>query len=156
MSSIAGIYDRDAGERGGDHGSALFGMPHGADIRIAGDDADGIRHAFAFGGGRGGCVGKAQNASSQVQHRSFKAQPCSGAGLIKTGCQFFAGTGVGVFGHVGFDIAGQIKKLLQLFDCKVERVHQVSHIWVSPFLYKRMLAAGSFSHVLRCECAGRA
>ena len=72
-------------------------MSHSADVRKAGDDPDGIRNAFPLGGGRGGGVGKPDHAPAQIQHGGLKAEPGTGAGLIKAGGQLFSVADMGVF-----------------------------------------------------------
>ena len=47
MSAISCIDDRYAGAGSCYHGSTLLWMTHRTDICVAGNDADGIRNAFA-------------------------------------------------------------------------------------------------------------
>lgn len=98
-------------------------MTHGTDIRIAGNDPDGISYAFPFGGGGTGGVGKAQYTASEIQHGGFKAEPGPGAGFVKAGGQLFTFTGMGIFGHVAFDIPGCLKKPVQFLYGKVQGIH---------------------------------
>ncbi len=58
VAAVAGIDDGNTGFFGGYHGRAFFWMPHGADIGVTGNDADGIGNAFPFGSGRTLRVGK--------------------------------------------------------------------------------------------------
>lgn len=55
VAAVSGVDDGDVGVAGGHIRSALLEVAHGGDVRVAGDHADGIRHAFALGGGRAVC-----------------------------------------------------------------------------------------------------
>ena len=96
MTAVTGVDNRNTGYGCGYHRSSFLGMTHGTDIRIAGNDPDGIGYAFPFGGGGTGGVGKAQYTASEIQHGGFKAEPGPGAGFVKAGGQLFTFTGMGI------------------------------------------------------------
>ena len=48
VAAVSGIDDWNLGLLGGYECSAFFWMPHGTDISITGNHADGIGYAFAF------------------------------------------------------------------------------------------------------------
>ncbi len=123
MPAVTGVDNGNGGPAGSYHGRALFRMTHGADVRIAGDDPDGVGYAFAFGGGRGAGVGEAQYLSAQVQHGSLEAEPRAGAWLVETGGQFPAFACVGIFGGIGFDVIRQVKKSVEFFHGKIQWIH---------------------------------
>ena len=158
MTAIACIDDGDAGKGCCDHGSALFGMAHGADIRIAGNDADGVSNAFPFGGGGGCRIGEAEHASAKIQHGGLKAQPGSGTGFIEAGGEFFPRTGVREGNRILFNIGSELKQPVQLLYGKIKRVHQMSHV-LSPSLSLKKTAAdvrmsaqtGLFIHAAACR-----
>ena len=127
MPAVACIDHRDGGTGRRNHRRPLFGMTHGTDVRIAGDDPDGVGNTFSFGSGRGTRVGKPKYLTAQIQHGGFKTEACPGARLIKAGCQLFAFTNMGVTVHMLFHIIGQGKELFQLSGCKIQRTHKMSH-----------------------------
>ena len=64
MSTVTGIDHGDQGFLCGYHGSAFLGMAHSADVRIAGDDADGIGYTFSLGCGRAGSIGETDHSAA--------------------------------------------------------------------------------------------
>ena len=61
VAAVAGIDHGDHRAHGGNQGRAFLGMAHGADIRVAGDDAHGVSDGLSLGRGRAVRAGKAQN-----------------------------------------------------------------------------------------------
>ena len=98
-------------------------VAHGADVREAGNNPDGVGHAFPFGSGRRSGIGKTDDAAAQVQHGRFKTEPCAGAGFVKTGGKFLAFAHSRIFLHIVLDIIGQIKELVQFFDREIKGTH---------------------------------
>lgn len=78
MSAVACVYDRDIGVFDRDAGCAFLGVAHCDDIGVAIDHADSIGDAFAFGCGRRGRLGEAEDISAQVEHCRFKAEAGTG------------------------------------------------------------------------------
>ena len=64
MSTVTGIDHGNQGFLCGYHGSAFLGMAHSADVRIAGDDADGIGYTFSFRSRRGSRIGEADDSAA--------------------------------------------------------------------------------------------
>ena len=113
MAAVAGIDDGDAGSLGCYQRGALFGMAHGADICVTGNHADGIGNTFSLGCRTAVCAGKSKDAPSEVQHGSFKAEPCTGAGFVEAGRKLLTVTGVGIFLWVVFNVICQSKQFVQ-------------------------------------------
>ena len=135
VAAVAGVDDGDAGVVRGAQGRALLRVAHGADVRIAGDNADGVRHAFPFGGGAGICRGKAENAAAHVEHGGLKAQAGAGAGFIKQGGELFARAGLRVSLGLCFNPAGQIQQGADFLHGKVKRVNHMNHNLYHAFLF---------------------
>ncbi len=73
--------------------------------------------------GRTGCFGKAENFTAQAEHGRFKAEACTCAWLVKTGCQNPAVAGMGILGGIFLDIPCEGKQLFQLFYGKIKWTH---------------------------------
>ena len=137
VSAVTGINNRDSGKTGSDQRSTLFGMTHGANIRVTGNYPDGVRNALALGSRAAVCGRKAQHTASQIEHGSFKAQTGAGTRLVKQGCQFFTTAHFAIAKAVGSDIICQIQQIQYFFFGKIQRVDQMSHA-VSPLCLFRM------------------
>ena len=123
MSAVSGINYGNAGFLTGNHGSTLLGVAHGADVCVAGDDADGVGYAFALGGGRGSGIREADDTPAQPCHSGFKAQPGSCARLIEAGRKDLAVAGMGVAGWIVFNVVCKVEEPVKLVRRKVQRTH---------------------------------
>ena len=73
VAAVTGVDDRNPGFGSGYHGSTLFGMAHGTDISVAGNDADGIGNALTFGSRAGIGRRKTKYTAPEIEHCGFKA-----------------------------------------------------------------------------------
>ncbi len=126
MPAVAGIDDRHGGSLRRHDGRALLGMPHGDDVHIAADRADGIADAFALGGGAGGGLGKAQHAAPELQHGGLEAQAGAGARLEEQGRQLLVGADVFIGRVVRDDVIGHLDEVVDLLDAQIRDVDEVS------------------------------
>ncbi len=116
VTAVTGIDNWDWGVHCSDHWSAFLWMAHSSDVRISGDNADGIRNAFAFGSGGGVCGGESNDRAAQLQHCRLKAESCAGAWFIEEGCQLFAFANLGIFLRVFDDVIAHLEQLVDFFD----------------------------------------
>ena len=64
MTAVTGIDHGDQGFLCSYHGSTFLGMAHSADVRITGDDADGIGYTFSLRSRRGSRIGEADDSAA--------------------------------------------------------------------------------------------
>lgn len=128
VAAVARVDDGDARKACRAHGRALQGMAHGGNVRVAGDDTNGIGHAFALGNAGYVGTGEAQHAAAQIEHRGFKRKTGAGAWLVKQSGKLFAFAAFRVGSRLTADIFAQPQKPVQLFHGKVQRVDQMAHI----------------------------
>ena len=64
MAAVTGIDHRNQGFLCSYHGSTFLGMAHSTDVRIAGDDADGIGYTFSLRSRRGSRIGEADDSAA--------------------------------------------------------------------------------------------
>ena len=109
-------------------GCALLGVTHGDNIGVAADNLGGIGNALALGCRRGGCLGKADDASAQLQHRRLKAETRASGRLKEQRCQLFAAASLAVlFGRCN-NILGNRDQLLDLGGGQILYIDQMSHV----------------------------
>ena len=120
VHTVTGVDDGNRGVPGGHEGGTVHGVPDGHDIRVAGDDLGGIRHALALGGRGGIGGGKAQDAAAQLQHGGLEAQPGPGGGLIEEGGQLLIFAALPVRFRVGNDVLGGGDEAVQLLHAKIQ------------------------------------
>ena len=133
VAAVAAVDDGDAGGLFRDHGSALFGMTDGSDICKAGDGADGIRYALAFGDRGAVRVRKSHGGSAHIQHGCLGAQPCAGRGFVEECRQFLSAACICVFFRICFNICRSVEKMIEFAYRKIQRCQNMAH--VHSFLY---------------------
>ena len=114
VAAVARVDDGHVRAVGGNAGRALLGVAHNGDVRIAGDGADGIRDALAFGNGAGVGLREADHLAAEAQHGSLKAEARTGARLIEQRCEQLAVAGVRKTRRIGNDLVRKVEDLLQL------------------------------------------
>ena len=133
MAAVSGVDHRDAGIPRGPQRRALLRVAHRAHVGVAGDDADGVGDALALRRGAGIRGREAEDAAAEIQHGGLKAQARAGARLVEERRELFPRAHGGVARPVGGDVPREGEQRVNLFDGKVERIDQMSHISKSPY-----------------------
>ena len=126
MSSVTGIDDRNARMLRSHIRGAFLRMTHCHDIRVAGDDAGGIRDGFTLGCGAGIRGLESHDASAETEHGGFKGKAGPGTGLVKAGRKLFSVAHMCVGLRPLLDVIGEIQERDDLFHGEIERIQQVS------------------------------
>ena len=127
MAAVSGVDDRNRGVVGCHGRGALLRMANGCDVSKARDDADGVGNGLALGGGGDIAGREADDASAEIQHRSFMGQPCAGAGFKEQSCEFSAVTDVGILPGICLQVVCQQKELTGFFNSEVLRCQEMAH-----------------------------
>ena len=126
VSAVPGVDDGDLAELGGGEGGALLGVAHGDDVGVAADGVDGIPHGLPLGGGAGGGLREAQDASPQGQHGGLKGEAGPGGRLEKEGGQLLVGAGGLVFGGARDNVLRRGDQFVDFLHGEVGDVDDVS------------------------------
>ena len=127
VAAVTGIDHRDLAVKGSAQRGPLFGVAHGGNIRIAADNADGIRNGFTLGSTGNTGIRETQHLAAQTQHRRFKRKAGAGGRLIEQCGQALVVSYILVCFGVIMDAVRKVQQLLGFFLCKVKGINQMSH-----------------------------
>ena len=127
VAAVTGIDHRDLAVKGSAQRGPLFWVAHGGNIRIAADNADGIRNGFTLGSTGNTGIRKTQHLAAQTQHRRFKRKAGAGGRLIEQCGQALVVSYILVCFGVIMDAVRKVQQLLGFFLCKVKGINQMSH-----------------------------